>query len=172
MSNVTTCQLSVRVSSVNNNVCIYYIANWTSGARLYLAYAFYTRRVQNACNLKPSDLYRFCSARKQMALGDQTSCYELLSKIRVAELFVVWCWPEGDTCHLSCVVRWSPGAQGCLLRASCVVRVPVWRPGASSSDSYRVCMGPRVIWWSGDTVYLYTCKDRVEGVGRKRNLLR
>jgi hypothetical protein len=54
-----------------------------------LTHSIYTRLNQNACSLKPSDLRRFCSARKKMALGDQISAYELLSKIRVATAYTI-----------------------------------------------------------------------------------
>ena len=53
--------------------------------------------------------------------------------------------------QITCCVWSDDGAGGKdvrLLRASCVVRLPLWRPDASSRDSYRLCMGARVMWWN------------------------
>ena len=143
----------------------------TSDAQFYLTRAIYTGRTQNACNLKPSDLHRSHSARKQMALGDQISCYELLSKIRVANCGVMQ--TGRGKADMSPVV-WGPMiAPGTRMFVSWELRVmsgclcggQMPRPGIPTE-----CVWVRV--WSGDTKYLYTYKDRVDGVGRKRNLLR
>jgi len=130
--------------------------------------AFYTRLLQNACNLKPSDLHWFCSGRRQMALGDQISSYELLSKMLVA---MVWCRPDGEyNSPVVCGSMIAPGARMFVswerrVLSGCLYDGQMPRPGIATE-----CVWVHV--WTGETVYLYTYRDHVQWVGLKRNLLR